>query len=167
VVRTSALVTRSSTVGCDTIATSVPTTSGEASRTTSSNGRACACACAGWVRAVAGDMSHLTAGVASAASGTSADAEGRTIRLDVAESLTMIALLSCSYVRAGQESMRIQNLTFGGTRERTLIGLVTGLLAVVAESFRGSAHFSVVADIAAFVAGATRKRRHLLEWCIG
>jgi hypothetical protein len=57
----------------------------------------------------------------------------------------------------------MEDLTFGGTRKRTLVGLVTGLLAVVAESFGGGAHFSVVADVAAFVACATGERRHDLE----
>lgn len=51
----------------------------------------------------------------------------------------------------------VGNLTFGCSRKRALVGFVTGLLAIVAEAFGRGAHFGVMANVAAFVAGATRE----------
>ena len=79
VVGTPALVARSSTVGCDTIATTAISTS-EATSTSAH----CGTGAGSWVGTIAGDMTHLTAGVASASSSAAADTESRTISLNVA-----------------------------------------------------------------------------------
>jgi hypothetical protein len=51
------------------------------------------------------------------------------------------------------------------TRVRTaFVGLVTRLLAVVTYTLGGTADFSVVTNFAAFIAGSTRKRRHVRDW---
>lgn len=158
-VGTSALVTHCSTVGCDTVAnTSIATTSWEAARARSAATHAGASGASTWGRTIAGNVPHLTAGITSTAGGTSTDAEGGTVSLNMAESLTMIALFRWACVRQHRRGMRWEGLTFGGARMRTLVGLVAGLLAVVAEALGRGAHFSVVADVAAFVAGATRER---------
>jgi hypothetical protein len=90
-----------------------------------------------------GQVARLTTVVAATASASAAQAEGRAVGLDVAETLAVVALLGLS-----------------GTRKRATIGLVAGLLAVVAESLGGGANFSVVANIATLVAGTAREGRH-------
>jgi len=47
-------------------------------------------------------------------------------------------------------------LRLGGARVRAAVGLVPRLLAVVAKPLRGRADLSIVADVAALVAGSAR-----------
>lgn len=51
-------------------------------------------------------------------------------------------------------------LRLGGPRKRAAVGLVAGLLAVVAETLSGRAHLGVMADVTALVTRTTRERRH-------
>lgn len=88
--------------------------------------------------AVAGEMTWLAAGVAATAGGT-AQTQSWAVSLDMAKTLAVVALLRLS-----------------GAWVWAAVGLVTGLLAVVAETLRGRAHLGVVADVATLVAGATR-----------
>lgn len=88
-------------------------------------------------------MAGLAAVVAATACSVAAQTEGRAVSLDVAETLAVVALLG-----------------LGGARKRAAVGLVAGLLAVVAETLRGGADLGVVADVATLVASTTRERRH-------
>jgi hypothetical protein len=96
------------------------------------------------VGAVAGQMAGVTAAVASSAGTSSAQAESGAVSLDVSEALAVVALLG-----------------LGGTGMRAPVGLVTGLLAVVAEPLRRRAHLSVVAHVSALETGTARKGRHI------
>jgi hypothetical protein len=96
------------------------------------------------VGASTSEVTGLAAVVAPSAGTSAAQAQGRAISLDVAKTLAVVALLSLS-----------------GARQRAAVGLVAGLLAVVAKTLSGRAHFSVVANIAALVARASGERRHL------
>jgi hypothetical protein len=89
-------------------------------------------------------VTGLTAAVAAPAGASSAQAQGGAIGLNMTKPLAMVALLGLS-----------------GARQRAAVGLVAGLLAVVAKTLSGRAHLSVVANIAALVARATGERRHL------
>ncbi|KAF2483752.1 hypothetical protein BDY17DRAFT_298023 [Neohortaea acidophila] len=88
-------------------------------------------------------MAHLAARVAATAGGTTTEAQSRAVGLDVAEALTVVALLGLH-----------------GAGVRAIVALVPGLLAVVAQALTAGAHLGVVADVAAFVAGAARQGRH-------
>lgn len=88
-------------------------------------------------------MAGLAAVVAAAAGGVAGEAQSRAVGLDVAKTLAVVALLG-----------------LGGARKRAAVGLVAGLLAVVAETLRGGADLGVVADVATLVASTTRERRH-------
>ena len=59
-----------------------------------------------------GKVTRLAARVAAAVGGTTADAEGRAVSLNVAEALAVVALLG-----------------LGGTGQGAAVGLVAGLLA--------------------------------------
>lgn len=96
-----------------------------------------------WVGAVAGKMASNTAAVAASAGTSSAQAQSRAVSLDVSEALAVVALLGLS-----------------GAGMRASIGLVSGLLAVVAEPLRRRAHLGVVANVSALEARTTRQRRH-------
>lgn len=72
------------------------------------------------------------------------DAQSWTVSLNVAESLTVVALLG-----------------LGGSWHRALVGFVTRLLAVVAQPLRGSADLCVVANVATFVACSSLNGRHV------
>jgi len=91
-----------------------------------------------WSRTIASQVTDLTARIATTASRTTADAQGRTITLYVANSLTVVALFC-----------------LGCARSRALIGLMAWLLAVVAQSFGGCANLRIVAHVSAFVACTT------------
>ncbi|KAH7375388.1 hypothetical protein B0T11DRAFT_270257 [Plectosphaerella cucumerina] len=96
-------------------------------------------------------MAGLAAVVAAAAGAGAAQAEGRAVSLDMAQTLAVVALLG-----------------LGGTGQRAAVGLVAGLLAVVAEALSGGADLGVVTNVATLVAGTARKRRHLVCWiCFG
>lgn len=73
----------------------------------------------------------------SAGSGT-AEAQGRAVSLHMSKALAVVALFSLSSARQG-----------------ALVGLVTWLLAVVAETLSRGAYLSVVAYIATLVASST------------
>lgn len=103
-----------------------------------------------WVGAVAGKVTGNTAAVAASTGTSSTQAQSRAVSLDVSKALAVVALLS-----------------LGGTGMRASIGLVSGLLAVVAEPLRRRAHVGVVADVSALEARTTRQRRHVyLFLCI-
>jgi hypothetical protein len=94
VIGSTALVASGSAVGCNgTVEASL-----EATTEAGTTGTACGGAWAphAWCRAVAGDVAHLTAGVAAAAGGTTSDAQCRAVSLDVSETLAVIALLGCA-----------------------------------------------------------------------
>lgn len=84
-------------------------------------------------------MAGLAAVVASAVATGSGQAEGRAVSLDVSKSLAVVALLR-----------------LGGTRERTLVRLVSRLFAVVAKTLGGGAYLGVVANVATLVACSAR-----------
>ena len=88
-------------------------------------------------------VAGLAAVVAAAAGGVAAESEGRAVGLDVAETLAVVALLG-----------------LGGARQRAAVGLVAGLLAVVAQALGRRADLGVVANIATLVAGAAGEGRH-------
>lgn len=139
VVGTTAFVAGGSTVGGNSVveATAEATTEAWAARTAgarSSHARG---------RAVASDVAHLTTRIAAAASGASGNAQSGTVSLNVTKTLAVVALFG-----------------LGGTWVRALVALVTGLLAIVAEALGRGADLSVVANVAALVAGSTRERRH-------
>jgi len=92
-----------------------------------------------WGRAVARKMAAETAGVAATACAGAAEAESRAVGLHVAEALAVVALFG-----------------LGGAGMRASVGLVTGLLAVVAEALGRRADLGVVADVAALEARAPR-----------
>lgn len=77
VVGSSALVARCSAVGCDTIATTAISTSETAAPSAYSR-----TGIRGW--AIARDVAHLTTGIASTSGCSSADAQCRTVSLNVA-----------------------------------------------------------------------------------
>lgn len=87
-------------------------------------------------------MTRLAAAVTAVRS--SAQPQSWAVGLYVTQSLTVVALLGLSR-----------------PRERALVRLVSGLLAVVAKAFCGGTDLRIVADIAALVTGTTSKRRHL------
>jgi len=93
---------------------------------------------------VTGQVTDLAARVAAAGGGTAADAQGRTVGLDVAQTLAMITLFR-----------------LGRARHGALVGLVARLLAVVTQPLRRGADLGIVTDIATLVARAAGKRRHL------
>lgn len=88
-------------------------------------------------------MTGLAAVIAATGSSVAAQAQSRAVGLDVTKTLAVVALLGLS-----------------GARKRAAVGLVAGLLAVVAKALRGGADLGVVADVATLVAGTTRERRH-------
>lgn len=89
-------------------------------------------------------VTELAAVVATAISSGATDAECRAVGLHVAQALAVVALLG-----------------FCRARQRAFAGLVVGLLAVVAKPVGRSASLGVMAELTAFVACATRERRHL------
>lgn len=95
-----------------------------------------------WRSAVAGEMALETTGVAAA--GGSGEAKGWAVGLDMSNTRARVALLG-----------------LGGAWERAAVGLVAGLLAVVAEALSGRALVCGMSDLATFVAGTARKRRHI------
>lgn len=92
------------------------------------------------VRAGASQVARLTAAVAATVGTSAAQTKSRAVSLDMAEALAVVALLG-----------------LGSPGKRTAVGLVAGLLAVVAKTLRRGANLSVVANIATLVAGAARK----------
>jgi ABC-type sulfate/molybdate transport systems ATPase subunit len=88
-------------------------------------------------------VTGLATVVASTAGTGAAEAESRAVSLDMAETLAVIALLG-----------------LGGSGKRTSVGLVAGLLAVVAETLSRRANLSIVANIATLVTSTSRERRH-------
>lgn len=88
-------------------------------------------------------VARLPTVVTTTGTGT-AQPQGWAVGLNVTQSLTVIALLGLS-----------------GPWERALVRLVARLLAVVAKAFGRGANFGVVTDVATFVAGTARERRHL------
>lgn len=131
-VRSAALVTGSRASAASEAA---PETS---SKATATRGRANSTTSHSWVWAVAGEMAGQTTAVATSAGASSTQAESWAVGLNVAESLAVVALLGLS-----------------GAWMRAAIGLVAGLLAVVAEPLRGGTHFSIVSYVSAFEARAT------------
>jgi ABC-type glutathione transport system ATPase component len=95
------------------------------------------------VGASASKVTGLATVVASAAGAGAAQTKSRAVSLDVAETLAVVALLGLS-----------------GSGKRASVGLVAGLLAVVAETLSRRADLSVVANIATLVASTSRERRH-------
>jgi len=118
--------------GESTAETSKSATGGHGS--TGTNGAAGAVAC---------QMAGLSTAVAASAGTSTAQAKGGAISLDVTETLAVVALLGLS-----------------GARMRAGVGLMTGLLAVVAQPLRGRAHLSIVANVATLEASTTRQGRH-------
>jgi hypothetical protein len=95
------------------------------------------------VGAGASKMTRLATVVTTAAGTSTAQAEGRAVSLNVAETLAVVALLG-----------------LGSSGKRASVGLVAGLLAVVAEALSRRADLSVVANIATLVASTSREGRH-------
>ena len=89
VIGTTTLVASCGSVGGDSIETTIEATT-EARTASATSGRSRSTHA--WGRAVSCNMAHLAAGVTTAASSASGDAQRRTISLDVAETLAMIAL---------------------------------------------------------------------------
>lgn len=88
-------------------------------------------------------MAGLAAVVTAPGSGVTGQAQSRAVSLNVTKALAVIALLCLS-----------------GARKRAAVGLVAGLLAVVAKALRGRADLGIVADVATLVASTTGERRH-------
>lgn len=99
-----------------------------------------------WGSAVAGKMSLKAARVA--ASSGSGEAESWAISLDVSNAGARVALLG-----------------LGGAWQWASIGLVSWLLAVVAETLSGGALVGGVADLTTFVAGAAGEGGHFVFRC--
>jgi hypothetical protein len=95
------------------------------------------------VGAGASKVTGLATVVAAAAGASATQAEGRAVSLDVTKTLAVVALLGLS-----------------GSGKRASVGLVAGLLAVVAETLSRRADLSVVANIATLVASTSREGRH-------
>lgn len=108
-----------------------------------SNGTATAHVGASRVRASASQVANLTTVVAATAGASAAQTKGRTVSLDMAKTLAVVALFS-----------------LGGAGKGAAVRLMAGLLAVVAETLSRRADLGVVADVAALVAGTARERRH-------
>jgi hypothetical protein len=96
------------------------------------------------VGASASKVAGLATVVAAAAGASATQTESGAVSLHVAESLAVVALLG-----------------LGGTGKRAAVGLVTRLLAVVAETLSRGANLGVVADVAALVACSTGEGRHV------
>ena len=73
----------------------------------------------------------------------------------------MVALLCYGVCQYGYIESFEGALTLGSSRMRALVRFVARLLAIVAEALGGGADFSVVADIATFVAGSACKGCHI------
>ena len=99
-----------------------------------------------WGSAVAGKMSLKAAGVA--ASSGSSEAKSWAISLDVSNAGARVALLG-----------------LGGTWQWTSVGLVSWLLAVIAETLSRGALVGGVTDLATFVAGAAGEGGHFVFRC--
>lgn len=99
-----------------------------------------------WGGAVAGKMSLKAARVA--ASSGSGKAESWAISLDVSNAGARVALLG-----------------LGGAWQGASVGLVSWLLAVVAETLSGGALVGSVTDLATFVAGAAGEGGHFVFRC--
>jgi hypothetical protein len=118
-------------------------------------------------------MARLAAGIAATARSAAAQAQGRAVGLDMAKTLAVIALLGWNRNVSGRsekEAQTVESPTFSGSRMRASVGLVSGLLAVVAEPLRGGADFRIVADVATLIAGPSRQGRHpesLQMFCSG
>lgn len=141
VVRSAALVAGSGTGA----AADEATTATISAETTTAGGYGTATAHVGASRvgASASQMTNLTAVVATTAGASTTQTKGGAVSLDMAESLAVVALLS-----------------LGGAGKGAAVGLVAGLLAVVAEALSRRADLGVVANVATFVAGTARERRH-------
>jgi len=96
-----------------------------------------------WSRAVTREMSSLAARVALTAARATAQAQSRAIGLNMTETLAVVALLGVC-----------------GSWVWAVVALVSGLLAVVAQTLTAGADLGVVTDVAALVAGTARKGRH-------
>lgn len=120
--------------------TTTAVTTGEA---TTTHGSTTAHSRTNRVGAGASKVTGLATVVAAAASASAAQAEGRAVSLDVTKTLAVVALLG-----------------LGGSGKRASVGLVAGLLAVVAETLSRRADLSVMANIATLVASASREGRH-------
>ena len=94
-----------------------------------------------WGGAVAGKVSLEAARIA--ASGGSGKTEGWAVGLDVSNAGARVALLG-----------------LGGAWQWAAVGLVSWLLAVVAETLSGGALVGGVSDLATFVAGAAGEGGH-------
>lgn len=99
-----------------------------------------------WGSAVAGKMSLKAASVA--ASSGSGEAESWAICLDVSNAGARVTLLG-----------------LGGAWQWASVGLVSWLLAVVAETLSGGALVGCVTDLATFVAGAAGEGGHFVFRC--
>ena len=110
-------------------------------------GSANECIAAGIDKETYSEVAGLAAVVASTAGAGAAQAERRAVGLDVAETLAVVALLG-----------------LGAAREGAAVGLVAGLLAVVAETLSGGADLGVVANVATLVAGTAGEGRHGDGW---
>lgn len=140
VVRAAALVAAGSAATSETTTAASEATS-EGSASTTTNGLDGSSARSG---AAPGKVTRLAARVAAAVGGTTTDAEGRAVSLNVAEALAVVALLG-----------------LGGPGVRAGVALVARLLAVVAQTLTAGADLGVVANVAALVARTTGEGRHL------
>lgn len=109
VVRTTALVASSRTRATSETAAEATTRTRGTTTKTSSNTRS---------RASASKVTRHATGVAASVS-TTVQTEGRTVSLDMSKALAVVALLS-----------------LGSARKRAVVGLMTGLLAVVTQTLR-------------------------------
>jgi len=117
--------------------------SAETSSEAATGGRSTSSTAHSWVGAVARQVARQTAAVAASAGASTAQAEGGAVSLNVSKTLAVVALLS-----------------LGGAGMGASVGLVAGLLAVVAKSLRRGAHLGIVSNVSALEARTTRERRH-------
>lgn len=142
VVRTTALVasSRARTAGETTtaaIGTRVATAAGDGSTSAQSTGT-------NGVGAGASQVAGLAAVIAASTGASSTEPQSWAVSLDVAKTLTVVALLG-----------------LGGAGKGAAVGLVARLLAVVAKTLSRRTDLGVVANVATLVASSAREGRHL------
>lgn len=140
VVRSTALVTSSRTWSTNKSSARSESATESTTGTTKTTASAWNRTRTSWAWARTSQMSGLSAVIASTTGTSTAQSKSWAIGLNVSQTLAVVALLS-----------------LGSSWQRASVGFVSGLLAVVAKALSRGAHFSIMADIAALVAGTTRE----------
>lgn len=140
---TSEVVGTTALVACGGARTAAISATAVTPKATTTNGTSTTHTNASGVGASTSQVARLPTVVTPTRTGA-AQSQGWAVGLYVTQSLTVVALFGLS--RSGK---------------RALVRLVSWLLAVVAKAFSRGANFGIVTDVATFVAGTARERRHL------